>query len=190
MEESALFSPTVNEIGTRLTGFAPEAGAEEEEFLLVPLCFALKDNAVFQSPNNASQLLVLNIDVSPSLVAVVVGILVSLILVAGTKNASATPSTASLRPVLNTNASEVAVEVETSNADLTKCGKPVVVPLAGNKNALILALGLLGVALLTAAQAANAKKDTKEATTANALNFATCSDVLILLTKGFLSPLS
>ena len=148
---------------------------------------------MWPKPRPASTLPVPHSDVSPLWVAVVVvvGILASLTLVAGTNNASASTSSASLRPVLNTNALEVAVVVVAgaSNVDLTKCGKPAVAPPAGNKNAQTLALGLLGVALLTAAQAASARKDTREATMANALSFATCSDVLILLTKAFSSPL-
>lgn len=148
---------------------------------------------MWPKPRRASTLPVPHSDVSLLWVAVVVvvGILANLILVAGTNNASAPTSSASLRPVLNTNALEVAVVavVGANNVDLTKCGKAAVAPPAGNKNALTPALGLLGVVLLTAAQAASAGKDTREATVANALRLATCSDVLILLTKAFLSPL-
>jgi hypothetical protein len=119
-----------------------------------------------------------------------IGILASPTLVAGTSNASATTFIASLRPALNTGASEAALGAETIDATITKCGKIAVAPLVGNTNAPTPALGLLGCVLLTAAQAASANLDTEETTTAHARVVATFPDVLILLIKAFLLPLS
>lgn len=150
----------------------------------VGLRFALEGNAAFLSPNNASRLHVPSTDVNP--MSVVGGILASPIPAAGTRSASAPTSSASLRPVLNTPASEA----EITNAVPMKCGRVAVAPLAGKTSAPTLALGLLRYVLRTVAQAASARKDSKETTTANAPLFATLLGVLILPTKGFLSHLS
>lgn len=121
-----------------------------------------------------------------------IGILAGPTLAAGTSNASAITLPASLRPALNTGAPEATsgAGVETTDAEITKCGRIAVAPLVGRTNAPTLALGLLGRALVTAAQAASVDLDTRETTTANALPVASFLDVLILRIKAFLLPLS
>lgn len=119
-----------------------------------------------------------------------IGILAGPTLVAGTSNASAITSPASLRPALNTGALEATSGAEITDAEITKCGRVAVAPLVGRTNAPTPALGLLGCALVTAAQAASVDLDTGETTTANALPAASFPDAHILLIKAFLLPLS
>lgn len=125
-----------------------------------------------------------------SLLSGTIGILAGPTLAAGTNNAFAITLPASLRLALNTGAQEATLGVEMTDVGITKCGRIAVAPLVGRTNAPTPALGPLGCARVTAAQAASVNLDTRETTTANALPVASLPDVLILRIKAFLLPLS